>query len=151
MKAVWKPRPDTTGTTVVLGDDNLGFREAGSKFIIECGPEGEQWLNQTAAYPGADEIETFDRGNKQTAYRVIVDYQFATLGAAQKFRHNIGNDLEGAGILEITFDGGGQVSLQAVLNGIQKAGGIGLNFVLSYSFLGGRFTRGPSTNQTPLP
>ncbi len=151
MKVSWKPREDDTeGSTIVLGDDSLGFRAAGSKFIIEAGPTSEQWLNQSVARPGAAEIKTFDRKNKQTAYVVIVDYQFSSLGASQKFRHAIGNDMSGGGVLEISHDGGGQDSLEAVLTGIDLVSGHGLNLVLRYTFLGGAFFKGPASNQVPI-
>ncbi len=151
MKATWKPRPGETGTTIVLGDDALGFRQAGSKFIKGCWPESVTWQNQPAAYPGADTIDTFGRGNLSTVYTVIVDLQFATIGQRTAFEHRHANDLANEGTLEILHDAGGVDAMTAVIQSVQFTERNGLSVTVHYTFLGGVFSKGPASNLIPVP
>lgn len=152
MKVTWKPRAgDTEGAAAVLGDDSLGFRAAGTKFVLVAEPEGISFQAQAAAYPRAEQVETFARKNQQTAYRVIIDYQFRTVGERTRFQHRVAQGLVREGILEIQHDNGGMDAMEAVLLGIQKVGSNGVALVLQFSFLGGAFTPGPASNLAPVP
>ena len=150
MKLTWRPRAGQSGSALVLGDDALGFRSAGSKFILSAGPTAVQFISEAVAYPRAEEIATFGRGNAQTSYAALIDYQFATVGACSQFLHRIGTDLDGAGVLEVTHDGGGQDSMEAICTAIQRVQRDGAMLVLSYTFLGGLFTKGPASNLVPI-
>lgn len=127
----------------VLGDDNLGFRSNGSKFVILAEPETISIQGQAAAFPRADQIETFHRGNGVTVYRVIVDHQFTTIGERTRFQHRIASHFTEAGILEILHDSGGVDTLECVLQNIQKVAANGLSLTLAFSFLGGLIEPGP--------
>lgn len=155
MKISWKPRPGQTGSSLVLGDDALGLRVNGSKVIVSAGPVSHQWQNQPAAYPDAEDVEHFDRGNCQTVYAAIIDYQFDTIGKCDQWLYDVANQFDGGGTLEVTFDGGGQSSMEAVIDSIQRVSRAGCCLVLQYTFLGGRFSAGPAvglpTNQVPIP
>lgn len=144
MKVTFKPRPDGEALPYVLADDSLGFRSNGSKFVVLAEPESITFQNQAAAYPRADEIETFRRGNAATIYRVIVDYQFSSIGDRTRFQHRVADYFTEAGILEILHDKGGIDALECVLQTIQKVAANGLSLTLQFTFLGGLITAGPA-------
>lgn len=129
----------------MLGDDSLGQRGHGTKAIVSAYPAGEQRIVQTVAYPDAAKVEHIDRGNAQTTYVAIIDYQFDTIGKCDQFLRNLGNTLADGGVIEESYDGGGQASMEAALASWEVASFQGAAVIIRYTFLGGRFTPGPAS------
>lgn len=146
MKATWKPREADAGSdAVVLGDNTRNTRGPGSKLIISARPAFTAQA-QAAAYPRAETVETFARGNIATGIAITVLYEFRSFGECTRFTFDLANYVPTPGILEIAHLGGGASTMQAVCTGAEALSQDGCTAVVQYNFTGGRFTKGQSTN-----
>jgi hypothetical protein len=147
MKITWKPRTGETGSAVVLGDNTRNTRGPGSKLIVSSRP-GFQAQAQVAAYPRAEIVETFSRGNIQTGIAITILYEFQNHGECTRFTFDLGNYLAIPGVLDITHTGGGSSVMEGVFTGADVAQQEGASALVNFTFTGGRFTKGQTTTNT---
>ena len=145
MKITWKPRTDSTGSPVVIGDNTRGQRGPGSKLILSVRPSFQSQA-QVAAYPRGDAVETFGRGNIQTGIGITVLYEFRSFGECTRFTFDLSNYVGNEGILEVAHLGGGASTMQGICSGADVISQDGCTAVVQFNFTGGQFTKGQATN-----
>jgi hypothetical protein len=111
----------------------------GTKLLLNSLALHEQ-LIETVAYPRAESVDHFARGNAASAFSFVVLYEFATVSACAQWTIAIGDLLAGKGDLQISHDGGGQDELNGcVWQRIQPLAKTGIIVPIEFTFIGGKF------------
>lgn len=136
MKLTWSPATGEIGSPVVLADDSIG-RGDGSMRLLSLVP-GFRRVAQLAAYPRAEAVETFDRGNLVSTVSAIVAYEFGSVGESARYLLRLGALLSGKGTLRIDHDDGGSDRLpDAVWETMEPSPQIGVSCNVRFTFVGG--------------
>ena len=144
-KITWQPPAGSAGNDawppVILGDNSLP-RTTGAKYILWTLPTFTRSTQKSRA-TRASTITPHDRRNLQTTYRFLVRYQFATDDACSLWLTDLGNLVEGAGILRLDYPSQASRILAAVWDSIEGIEQTGVGASVTFTFAGGAF-------ETPL-
>ena len=122
----------------MLADDALA-RGNGSRRVLSA-IAGFRRVSQSAAYPRATAIDTFDRKNMQSTFAAVVAYEFGSVDLCRRFIIRLGNSLTGRGVLRIDHNDGGADMLAGVWESIDPISQIGVSCDIRYTFIGGAFS-----------
>ena len=144
MKLTWKPRTTETGDPLVLGDNTRDLRGAGCKVIQSFLPQFAQQVSVNA-YPRGEEVETFGRGNIQTALAAVIHYEFRTVGECSAWAFRLGQLVRSQGTLEINHGDDYRSVVEGVWQSIVPGDITGVALTVTFQFLGGLARPGTAT------